>query len=131
MFFSLLFTNAPATFTTVYATMDQLVFEAPATPHERHWVSDGNVVLCAVSTDKSPASLFRVHKSLLSGHSEVFASMFEIPQCDSENGGRCQVELYEGLPVVRLSDTEEEVCALLDALRNPLYVVMLSSLDLH
>ncbi len=48
--------------------------------------------------------------------SEVFASMFELPQGD----GDVQVELYEGLPLVRLQDTSEEVCALLDALRNPL-----------
>ncbi len=94
----------------------------PVAHHERHWVSDGNVVLSADSAQKTSTLLFRVHKSLLSEQSEVFASMFEIPQ--GEHVGDSQVDLYEGLPLVRLPDTSEEVCAVLDALRNPLCVLI-------
>ncbi len=95
--------------------MDQL-FVPPATYHEKHWVSDGNIVLSAVSAQKEATILYRVHRSLLSDQSEVFTSMFELPQGE----GNSQVELYNGLPLVRLPDTAEEVCALLDALRNSL-----------
>jgi len=41
--------------------------------------------------------------------------MFELPP--GECGGW---ELYERLPIVRLPDAEEDVCVLLDTLRNPL-----------
>jgi len=94
--------------------MGLLVFDPPATHHDKHWISDGNIVLSAVTAQKDSTLLFRVHKSLLSDQSEVFASMFELPQ--GEGNGR--EELYEGLPLVRLHDTSEEVCALLNALRD-------------
>lgn len=57
--------------------------------------------------------------SLLSDQSEVFASMFKLPQGDEDG----RMDVYEGMPLVRLPDTSEEVCALLDALRNPLCVL--------
>jgi len=97
-------------------TMDQ-----PSTPsithHENHWVSDGNIILSAISSKDSSTILFRVHRSLLSDQSEVFASMFELPQGE----GSCHIEYYDGLPLVRLPDTSEDVVALLDVLRDPLH----------
>lgn len=97
-------------------------FNPPAEHHERHYISDGNVVLSAVSQDKTRAVVFRVHKSLLTEQSEVFESMFAVPQGDGESDGH--VESYEGLPLVRMPDTAEEVGELLNALRDPLYVAI-------
>lgn len=88
----------------------------PVRHHERHWVPDGSVVLGAVDSKKTATTLFQVHRTLLTDQSEVFASMFSLPQGE-EN---CQTEIYGDLPVVRLPDTSEEVTALLDVLRDPL-----------
>jgi len=93
-------------------------FSPPAEHHERHYISDGNVVLSAVSQDKTRTVVFRVHKSLLTEQSEVFESMFAVPQGDGESDGH--VESYEGLPLVHMPDTAEEVEELLNALRDPL-----------
>ena len=82
--------------------------------HEDLWISDGNVVLSAVSLDGTRTTLFRVHRSLLSKHSEVFTSMFNIPQ------GRGASELYEGIPLVRLPDASEDVESLFSILHDPL-----------
>ncbi len=88
-----------------------------ATTHldANHWVSDGNVVLSAISSDKSRTVLFRTHKSLLSDQSEVFETMFGLPQ-DQES---VEADSYESLPLVRMPDTAEQVEALLNALRDP------------
>jgi len=98
-----------------------VTFDPPAEHHPKLWVSDGNVVLSAVSLDKTRTILFRVHKSMLSDQSEVFASMFAMPQ-GQENEGNL-MEMYEGLPLVRLPDSAEELDALVNALRDtfPLY----------
>ncbi len=97
----------------------------PSTPsithHENHWVSDGNIILSAISSKDSSTVLFRVHRSLLSDQSEVFASMFELPQGE----GSCHIEYYDGLPLVRLPDMSEDVVALLDVLRDPLCVSLI------
>lgn len=90
----------------------------PAKHHEKHWVSDGNVVLGAVDSGKTTTTLFRIHRSLLSDQSEVFACMFSLPQGE----GNFQIESYEGLPLVRLHDTSEDLTALLDVLRDSLCV---------
>ncbi len=90
-----------------------------ATTHcdANHWVSDGNVVLSAISSDKNRTVLFRIHKSLLSDQSGVFETMFGLPvPQDQEN---VEAESYEGLPLVRMPDTAEQVEALLNALRCP------------
>ncbi len=46
--------------------------------------------------------------------------MFELLQPEGDEDG--QKDFYEGLPLVRLPDSAEEVCALLNALRDPMYV---------
>lgn len=63
------------------------------------WLEDGNIVLVAGTRDKS----------LLAAPSLVFADMFfaSSPKAD---------ELFEGCPVVRLSDSPEEMKHLLDVL---------------
>ncbi|KLO13576.1 hypothetical protein SCHPADRAFT_355239 [Schizopora paradoxa] len=89
---------------------------SPVVRNEQHWISDGNVVLSANDANGSQTVLFRVHKSLLSDESEVFESMFSIPVGE----GDTHFEKYEGLPLVRLQDSAEDVESLLNALRDPL-----------
>ena len=54
----------------------------------RFWFDDGNVILAAQRT------AFRVHKSIISQHSVVFRDIFTSP-----------LPLYDGCPVVRVTDT--------------------------
>lgn len=76
--------------------------------------------------------MFRVHKSVLSMHSPVFNDMFTLPdtaacselvgrQAESVNSTSGSVnETYEGVPVVELPDTVEQVEQLLSIFYNPL-----------
>ncbi|KLO16513.1 hypothetical protein SCHPADRAFT_848101 [Schizopora paradoxa] len=93
-------------------------FDPPGVRHERHWTPSGSVILCAISQARTRSVLFRVHKSLLIEQSEVFESMFDIPQGDSKSTENA--EYYDRAPLVRLPDTAEEVSGLLNALRDPL-----------
>ncbi|KAI0713844.1 hypothetical protein C8Q76DRAFT_651029 [Earliella scabrosa] len=64
--------------------------DAPAV--ERHpevWLSDGNIIVV------SRQVAFRVHKSILSHHSEIFRDLFSLPDQGAD-------EMMEGCPVVRL-----------------------------
>ncbi|TCD68725.1 hypothetical protein EIP91_010009 [Steccherinum ochraceum] len=76
-----------------------------ATTYERgdHWFEDGNVVLVTQST------AFRVHRGVLTKHSDVFKDMFTVPQ-------PANVEMMEGCPVVHLTDTKEDLGRLLTLL---------------
>lgn len=65
--------------------------------HERLWFEDGNVVVIA----KDGVS-FRLHRGVLSLHSEVFRDMFTLPP-NAEN------ESMDGCPVVRVSDSGEHI----------------------
>ena len=78
----------------------------PVKRDESHWVSDGNVVLYAESNREWWTYVFRIHKSLLKDNSEVFESMFNMPQGVDEGW---DIERCEGLPLVRLPDSAEEV----------------------
>jgi len=63
-----------------------------------YWFQDGNIVLQVENT------LFRVHQSILSRESQIFKDTFSMPQVPSQED-----ELIEGCPVVRLSDTAEDM----------------------
>jgi hypothetical protein len=65
------------------------------------WFDDGSIVLQAESTQ------FRVHRSVLSTHSEIFRDMLAASQ---------PVEEVEGCPVVRLPDSAEDWTHVLRAL---------------
>ncbi len=97
-----------------------VAFLYPSEHHEQHWISDGNIVLSATTQDTTRTILFRVHKSILSDQSDVFATMFGLPQGQRDG----DIELYDGLPLVRLPDAAEEVEGLLNALRDPLCVTL-------
>lgn len=61
------------------------------------------------------SKLFRVHQTILANHSEVFASLFEVPQPAGEFS-------LEGCPIVVLHDNENDFEDLLHAVYNPSYV---------
>jgi BTB/POZ domain len=44
------------------------------------WFDDGNIVLVPESESDESQIAFKVHRGVLSRHSEVFQSMFDIPQ---------------------------------------------------
>ncbi|RPD69750.1 hypothetical protein L226DRAFT_575399 [Lentinus tigrinus ALCF2SS1-7] len=68
------------------------------------WLFDGNVVLLA----QNRHAAFRVHKGVLSLHSEFFAGMFEheLPNLSKE---LCKDENLDGCPTVPLEDTEYDI----------------------
>ncbi|KAH8104528.1 hypothetical protein BXZ70DRAFT_593041 [Cristinia sonorae] len=70
------------------------------------WFDDGNIVL--LPEDSSIA--FKVHRDFLSRHSEVFKSMFELPQPTSD------VEILNDCQVVRMYDLPLELSNLIKAL---------------
>ena len=72
------------------------------------WFEDGNIVLVTSTDDSSIA--FKIHRSVLARHSEVFKSMFEIaePPQHNESGERC--------PVVYMHDVPLELSSLIKAL---------------
>jgi hypothetical protein len=73
------------------------------THHDDLWFEDGNIVL--ISSDIA----FRVHRGILSRHSQVFRHMLTIPQPDNS-------PKVEDCPVVHLSDSGEDVKYFVNAL---------------
>lgn len=63
---------------------------------KRVWFDDGNVVLQAENVR------FRVHRSILSKHSPIFANLFTFPHPVTET-------TVEGCPVVHLHDGYQDV----------------------
>ena len=76
------------------------------------WFDDGNVVLQVEST------LFRVHRSILSMHSEVFRGMFSVPQPVAVDG-----ELVDNCPVVQFPDRAVDWTHVLKAFYGGRYVI--------
>ncbi|KAI0673749.1 hypothetical protein C8Q78DRAFT_969131 [Trametes maxima] len=72
---------------------------------EEFWFEDGNVVLVLES------SAFRVHRGVLSRHSEAFRNLFSIPQPMDVD----KIETIDGSPVVRLQDSSHDFRHLLQA----------------
>lgn len=73
------------------------------------WFEDGNVVIVPDASESQVA--FKVHRGVLSRHSEIFQSMFEIPQPSCTSG-----ETLEGCQVVCLYDLPVELSNLIKAL---------------
>ncbi len=61
------------------------------------WFDDGNIVLIA-----RDGMVFRVYRGLLAAQSTVFADMFTSSRSTAD-------EVYEGCPIVRVSDSPEEL----------------------
>ncbi len=74
------------------------------------WFSDGSIVLVVEN------NAFRVHESILSHHSGVFADMFSLPRPDQLD----ETEMLDGKPIVVLQDTIEDIIDVLSVLYQPL-----------
>ncbi|KAM5535545.1 hypothetical protein V8D89_010789 [Ganoderma adspersum] len=70
------------------------------------WFEDGSVVVIAQTT------AFRVHRSVLSRHSDTFSGLFSIPQPASPES----LELIDGCPVVRVANSAHDFLCLFRAL---------------
>lgn len=92
--------------------------------YDRHpslYFEDGDIVLYAKVTD-NVLLLFRVHRSILSCHSEVFRDMFTVGSPQSNES-----EFYDGLPLVCLAnDNYKDAESLVWALYDPRYALRLS-----
>jgi BTB/POZ domain len=73
--------------------------------HESLYFVDGNIILFAQQTHGTHV-VFRVHQSMLSKFSPVFATMFTLPA--GHTG-----ETYDGVPMVYMPDAAEELESLL------------------
>ncbi|KAG1736289.1 hypothetical protein EDD22DRAFT_787519 [Suillus occidentalis] len=69
--------------------------------HDSLYLFDGNIVLTA-PTKSGGTTVFRVHQSMLSNHSPIFANMLKTPVRD-------EVQMYDGIRLVRLTDDAEEI----------------------
>jgi len=81
-----------------------------ATRFQEFWFHDGSIVLLVGSL------MFRVHQTVLSTHSEVFAGLFIVPQPPSGTKGQ---EMIEGCHVVQLHDQAEDFVDLLKGIYLP------------
>ncbi|KIP07405.1 hypothetical protein PHLGIDRAFT_423278 [Phlebiopsis gigantea 11061_1 CR5-6] len=75
---------------------------------------DGNIVLRSAENVQGVATLFRVHKGVLALNSAVFAGMFSLPAAAPD-----VQEVYDGVPLVTLTDSAADLEALLRALYDP------------
>lgn len=77
----------------------------PAVPlrHEQLWFDDGNIVLVAENV------AFKVHRSLLRRHSQVFSDLFQLSQPSQEDE-------MDGVPVCTLHDSHHELADILDVI---------------
>ena len=74
------------------------------------WFEDGNVVIVAQQT------AFRVHRGVLSRHSETFSGLFTLPR---PVGDAAQDDI-EGCPIIRITDSSHDLKHLLHALYDGL-----------
>ncbi|KAJ7354613.1 hypothetical protein DFH08DRAFT_48272 [Mycena albidolilacea] len=81
-----------------------------ATRYEDFWFHDGSIVILVGSL------MFRVHQTVLSAHSEVFAGLFIVPQPPSGTKGQ---EMIEGCHVVQLHDSADDFVDMLKGIYNP------------
>ena len=83
--------------------------------HPSLYFEDGDLVIIAC-TDPAAAKpvVFRVHAAILGRFSPVFAAMLSLPA-----PGVSGRELYDGVPLVHLSDDAKDMADFLEALYNP------------
>ena len=87
----------------------------PLVPHEvvrdsDVWFEDGNVVIVAQQT------AFRVHRGVLSRHSETFSGLFTLPR----PVGDAAEDDIDGCPIIRITDSSHDLKHLLHALYDGL-----------
>ena len=81
--------------------------------HPEFYLADGDLVICSSPEDDAYSTVFRVHKAVFAYNSPVFRDMFALPNNPSAQ------EMFEGVPLVRVIDSEEEFEQLIKALYNP------------
>ena len=77
------------------------------------WFEDGNIILLVEGDDNNVLKAFKVHRHFLARQSEVFETMFDIPQPTSSVDS---VEQADNCPVVRMYDRPNELSDLIEAL---------------
>ncbi|KAI0791180.1 hypothetical protein C8Q75DRAFT_715554, partial [Abortiporus biennis] len=80
-------------------------------PHPKFYFPSGDIIISCLSSVQTVQ--FKVDKVILSRHSPIFRDMFAIPLPPSP-------DMIDGVHVLHLSDSAEDVAGLLDALYNPL-----------
>ena len=88
--------------------------------HPSLYLADGNIALVAPRS-ANEFVVFRVHRSILAKVSIVFEDMFSIP-----NGHL--VEEYDGVPLVYMTDSADELENLLKMMYFEVYIITLMSL---
>jgi hypothetical protein len=79
---------------------------------ETLWIEDGNLIL------EADTARFKVYRGVLVKYSSVFCEILSIPQPSDQ-------ELFDGLPIVRLQDSSEDVTYFLNALYGMRYCSLL------
>ncbi|KAI0048877.1 hypothetical protein FA95DRAFT_985273 [Auriscalpium vulgare] len=80
------------------------------------WFNDGNIVVRSVAEGTPPIrTLYKLHEFILARHCSAFASLFNGPQEAFAAGS----EHREGLPVMDLSDSAEDLKHFLKAFYIP------------
>jgi hypothetical protein len=90
------------------------LFNLPDRMAQRHtslYFFDGNIALMAPN-NFGENTIFRVHQSILSHYSSVFADMLTMPPVR-------EVETYDDVPLVCLPDNAEEIESLLKTIYLP------------
>ena len=84
------------------------------------WFDDGNLIIRTVCSDSENVyTVYKVHKSILTSHSNVFFDLFDGPQAAFDTAS----DHYEGLPVIELPDTPSQCNDFLKALYFPESVI--------
>ena len=83
------------------------------TPSSDFWFEDGSIVIVIENV------AFRIHQSLLSRHSDVFAGLFTVPQPANHENDEGD-DMMDDCPVVHLSDTLADFTDVLRVLYQPL-----------
>ena len=78
------------------------------------WFDDGNIIIRTVFSE-NVYTVYKVHKSILTSHSNVFYDLFDGPQAAFDTAS----DHYEGLPVIELPDPPSQCNDFLKALYFP------------
>ena len=93
--------------------MDDMRFTIPPANRDDPWFEDGNIVLLVEDDNHRLLKAFKVHRGVLARQSEIFETMFDIPQPPP---GLDPIEQINGCPVVRMYDLPNELSDLIKAL---------------
>lgn len=93
--------------------MDGVRFTIPPASRGDPWFEDGNIILLVGDDDRRMLKAFKVHRGVLARQSEVFETMFDIPQ---PAPGLESIEQVDGCPVIRMYDLPNELSDLIKAL---------------